>query len=63
MQVDDLRSEYPELAGWNLTQVDVVDDGEKLLTIPEASQDFSSPTTSSSAARTRSGRSRPTSAI
>ncbi len=40
MAIDDLRREYPELAGWNLTEVDVVDDGEKLLTIPEGSQDF-----------------------
>jgi SAM-dependent methyltransferase len=40
MQVDDLRREYPELADWNLTPVDVVDDGEKLLTIAAESQDF-----------------------
>jgi len=40
MVVDDLRREYPELATWNLTQVDVVDDGEKLLTIADESQDF-----------------------
>jgi SAM-dependent methyltransferase len=40
MQVDDLRREYPELTDWNLTPVDVVDDGEKLLTIAEESQDF-----------------------
>ena len=37
---DDLRREYPELTDWNLTPVDVVDDGEKLLTIAEESQDF-----------------------
>lgn len=40
MQVDDLRREYPELADWNLTPVDVVDDGEKLNTIAAKSQDF-----------------------
>ena len=40
MQIDDLRREYPELAGWNLTEVDVVDDGEKLATIAEGTQDF-----------------------
>lgn len=40
MQIDDLRREYPELAGWNLTEVDVVDDGEKLTTVAEESQDF-----------------------
>jgi SAM-dependent methyltransferase len=40
MVEEDLRREYPELAGWNLTAVDIVDDGERLLTIPEESQDF-----------------------
>jgi len=40
MQVDDLRREYPELADWDLTPVDVVDDGEQLNTIAEESQDF-----------------------
>ncbi len=40
MQIDDLRREYPELEEWDLTPVDVVDDGEKLATIAEASQDF-----------------------
>jgi SAM-dependent methyltransferase len=40
MLTPDLRREYPELADWNLTDVDVVDDGEKLATIPEGSQDF-----------------------
>ncbi len=37
---DELRREYPELADWNLTPVDVVDDGETLATIDEESQDF-----------------------
>jgi SAM-dependent methyltransferase len=40
MTADQLRSEYPELADWDLTQVDIVDDGERLATIPEESQDF-----------------------
>jgi SAM-dependent methyltransferase len=40
MKVDELRHEYPELADWNLTEPDVVDDGERLTTIPEGSQDF-----------------------
>ena len=40
MWTDELRREYPELANWDLTQVDVVDDGEKLATIADESQDF-----------------------
>jgi hypothetical protein len=40
MTTPDLRREYPELADWDLTEVDVVDDGEQLATIPAASQDF-----------------------
>ena len=40
MTSPELRREYPELAEWDLTDVDVVDDGELLSTIPEASQDF-----------------------
>jgi predicted SAM-dependent methyltransferase len=40
MSVDELRDEYPELAGWDLTPVDVIDDGELLTTVPDASQDF-----------------------
>lgn len=40
MPVDRLREEYPELAGWDLTPVDVIDDGERLETIAEGSQDF-----------------------
>jgi SAM-dependent methyltransferase len=40
MTVDELRREYPELADWDLTPVDIVDDGELLTTIPNASQDF-----------------------
>jgi SAM-dependent methyltransferase len=40
MPVEELRAEYPELAGWDLTPVDVIDDGERLETIAEGSQDF-----------------------
>ncbi|HEX6667049.1 MAG TPA: methyltransferase domain-containing protein [Solirubrobacterales bacterium] len=40
MTTPDLRREYPELADWDLTEVDVVDDGEKLASIPAESQDF-----------------------
>jgi len=40
MPVERLREEYPELAGWDLTPVDVIDDGERLETISEGSQDF-----------------------
>jgi hypothetical protein len=40
MPVNDLRREYPELASWDLTPVDVIDDGETLSTIAAESQDF-----------------------
>ncbi|MEP7045451.1 MAG: methyltransferase domain-containing protein [Ilumatobacteraceae bacterium] len=40
MKVADLRREYPELADWNLTEADVIDDGELLSTIGPESQDF-----------------------
>jgi SAM-dependent methyltransferase len=40
MKTADLRREYPELAEWDLTEVDVVDDGEQLSTIADGSQDF-----------------------
>ena len=40
LKVADLRREYPELAEWNLTEADVLDDGELLTTIEPASQDF-----------------------
>jgi SAM-dependent methyltransferase len=35
-----LREEYPELAALALVDVDVVDDGETLASVPDASQDF-----------------------
>lgn len=40
MPVEELRREYPELDGWDLTPVDVIDDGEALNTIAPESQDF-----------------------
>jgi SAM-dependent methyltransferase len=35
-----LRGRFPELAGERLVEVEIVDDGETLATIPDASQDF-----------------------
>jgi SAM-dependent methyltransferase len=40
MTTPDLRGEYPELAEYDLTEVDIVDDGEKLATVAAESQDF-----------------------
>jgi len=40
MSTDDLRREYPEMADHPLLNVDIVDDGETLKTVPEDSQDF-----------------------
>jgi predicted SAM-dependent methyltransferase len=40
MSAPQLRHEYPELAEWDLTEVDVVDDGETLASIAPESQDF-----------------------
>jgi SAM-dependent methyltransferase len=40
MSAADLRREYPELVDWDLTEPDIVDDGEKLETIAAESQDF-----------------------
>jgi predicted SAM-dependent methyltransferase len=40
MTTDELRAEYPEVADWDLAEVDVVDDGERLATIADESQDF-----------------------
>ncbi len=37
---DDLVREYPELEGHALVDVDVVDDGERLTTVPDGSVDF-----------------------
>lgn len=40
LSVADLRSHYPELNSVNLVDVDIIDDGEKLLTITNGSVDF-----------------------
>jgi predicted SAM-dependent methyltransferase len=40
MSVPDLRTHYPELSSVNLVEVDIIDNGELLTTIAEASQDF-----------------------
>jgi predicted SAM-dependent methyltransferase len=40
LSVDELREHYPELANESLVDVDVVDDGERLSTIGDATQDF-----------------------
>src|SRR3954451_19820653 len=40
MSVRDLRSHYPELAGWKLVEPDIVDNGETLATVPAGSVDF-----------------------
>ncbi len=40
LSVADLRREYPELAKLDLTEVDVVDNGETLATVAAESQDF-----------------------
>jgi SAM-dependent methyltransferase len=40
MSVADLRAHYPELASKGLITVDIVDDGETLATLADASEDF-----------------------
>ncbi len=40
LPVDKLREEYPELADWSLTEVNVIDNAELLETVAEESQDF-----------------------
>lgn len=40
MSADDLRTQYPELALYELAKVDVIDDGERLTTFPDESLDF-----------------------
>lgn len=40
LSTPDLRVQYPELASKELVNVDVVDDGERLSTVPDVSQDF-----------------------
>jgi SAM-dependent methyltransferase len=38
--VAELREQYPELDGQPLVETDIIDDGERLDTIPDASEDF-----------------------
>jgi predicted SAM-dependent methyltransferase len=40
MPTADLRQQYPELDGKPLVDVDVIDDGERLTSVPDASVDF-----------------------
>lgn len=40
LPVSELRRHYPELSGENLVDVDIVDDGERLLTVANSSMDF-----------------------
>src|SRR4028119_2450886 len=40
LSVTDLRRHYPELNSLKLVDVDIIDDGERLATIPNSSQDF-----------------------
>lgn len=40
LPVPELRKHYPELHDWPLVDVDIIDDGEVLRTIPQKSQDF-----------------------
>lgn len=40
MSVQDLKNQYPELSSKQFVEVDIIDDGELLETIPDASQDF-----------------------
>jgi len=40
LSVPDLRKQYPELNDKNLVDVDIIADGERLETIPNATQDF-----------------------
>jgi predicted SAM-dependent methyltransferase len=40
LPLEELRTHYPELAGRSLVRVDILDDGETLNTIDDATQDF-----------------------
>jgi SAM-dependent methyltransferase len=40
LPVAELRRQYPELASYNLVEADVIDNGEKLLTVRDGTQDF-----------------------
>ena len=38
--VEGLRKQYPELKDWNLVNVDIIEDGERLASIGDATQNF-----------------------
>jgi SAM-dependent methyltransferase len=40
MPVAELRKQYPELASLNLVEAEIIDDGERLPTVGDATQDF-----------------------
>ena len=40
LSTEDLRRHYPELADFKLVEVDIIDDGERLATVADSSQDF-----------------------
>ncbi|AFZ45837.1 Methyltransferase type 11 [Halothece sp. PCC 7418] len=40
MSVPELRKQYPKLKNYKLVEVDIIDDGERLNSIPDASVDF-----------------------
>ncbi len=40
MPLSDLRKQYPELKSYKLVNVDIIDDGETLRTVGDATQDF-----------------------
>jgi len=40
MSREELRREYPEMRAYDLVEVDVIDNGETLETVPDRSQDF-----------------------
>jgi predicted SAM-dependent methyltransferase len=40
MPISELRKQYPELKSYKLVNVDIVDDGETLKTVKDATQDF-----------------------
>jgi SAM-dependent methyltransferase len=40
ISVAELRKQYPELAEFELVEIDIIDDGENLLSVPDSSVDF-----------------------
>ena len=54
VRIAGLRRHYPELADFELVPVDIIDDGETLVSVPPPARISSSPATSSNIARTPS---------